>query len=98
MPDYDITVTRDGRWWMIAIPALDGLTQAEHFDEIDGMARSYIAVATDTLIDEVSVRIVGDVDALLEVIEDLKDRLSVHERDGKIIPLDQLRTELNLDD
>jgi hypothetical protein len=25
--DYDIEVYRDGRWWMIRIPELDGLTQ-----------------------------------------------------------------------
>jgi hypothetical protein len=28
MPSYDIEVTRDGRWWAIHIPAINGLTQA----------------------------------------------------------------------
>ena len=55
MPEHDINVTRDGRWWMIAIPEIDGLTQAEDFDEIEVMARDY----TDTPIDEIAVRIVG---------------------------------------
>lgn len=56
MPTYDIEVTRDGRWWMIRIPALDGLTQAEFPGEIEDMARDYIAVTTDTPIENVAVR------------------------------------------
>jgi antitoxin StbD len=35
-------------------------------------------------------------DALLEEIEDLRDRLSVHEREGLTIELDKLKAELNL--
>ena len=60
MREYDIMVERDGRWWMIAIPEIDGLTQAEDFDDVEEMACSYIAVATDTTPDEVGVRIVGN--------------------------------------
>lgn len=43
----DYTVTRDGKWWMISIPSLDGLTQARRLSEIDDMARDYVAVAQD---------------------------------------------------
>ena len=56
MPTYDIEVTRDGRWWMVHIPALDGLTQARFPEEIEDMARSYIALVTDTRIENVAVR------------------------------------------
>lgn len=35
-------------------------------------------------------------EALLEEIEDLKDRLSVHERTGVTIPADKLAAELGL--
>ena len=56
MPTYDIEVYRDGRWWMIRIPELDGLTQARHRGEIDEMARDYIAICTDTPVDQVHVR------------------------------------------
>jgi hypothetical protein len=62
------------------------------------MARSYIAVSTDTPIDEIGVRIVGDTEALLELIEDLKDRLSVHERTGETVTLTELKADLGLDD
>lgn len=37
-------------------------------------------------------------DALLEEIEDLKDRLSVHERDGVTVSLDHLVAELGIGD
>jgi predicted RNase H-like HicB family nuclease len=98
MRTFDIQVTRDGRWWMIHVPEIDGVTQAEDFEEVEEMAHSYIAVATDVPRGEFDVRIVGDVDALLEVIEDLRDRLSVYEREGNTIPADKLSAELNLDD
>jgi hypothetical protein len=55
---YDVEVTRDGRWWMIHIPELDGLTQARNEGEIEEMARDFIAVTTDTPIAEVGVRVV----------------------------------------
>jgi hypothetical protein len=61
MPDrhtkhvYDVEVTREGRWWMIRIPELDGLTQARWPGEIRRMARSYIAVSTDQPIDTIAV-------------------------------------------
>lgn len=44
---YDITVTRDGKWWMIEVPAIDGLTQARRISEIEDMALSLIAVTVD---------------------------------------------------
>ena len=46
MSRFDIHVTRDGGWWMVHIPALDGLTQARFPGEIEDMARDYIAVST----------------------------------------------------
>jgi hypothetical protein len=58
MREYDIEVSRDGRWWMIHIPELDGLTQARHEGEIEEMARDYIAVTTDVPIAEIGVRVV----------------------------------------
>jgi hypothetical protein len=52
---YDVEVTRDGRWWMIAIPAVDGLTQARRLDEVNDMARSYIAIQTDVALSTVEL-------------------------------------------
>lgn len=57
MPTFDIEITRDGRWWMIHIPALDGLTQARFQGKIEDMApRSCIAVTTGLPIDEIVVQ------------------------------------------
>lgn len=56
MRTFDIQITRDGRWWMIRIPELDGVTQAEHPVEIEERARDYIAVALDLPIDSIAVR------------------------------------------
>lgn len=53
---FDVEVIRDGDWWMIAIPELDGyvtadgnvnvggLTQARSRDEVETMAREYISL------------------------------------------------------
>lgn len=59
MKTYEVTVERDGRWWMVAIPELDGLTQARRLDEVEQMAREYIAVTTDVPLSRVSVEISG---------------------------------------
>lgn len=65
---YDVKVTRDGRWWMIEVPAIDGLTQARRVSEIDDQARSLIAITLDVPSSEVEVKVtsmmVGDVDVL----------------------------------
>jgi hypothetical protein len=55
--EYEIGVYRDGRWWMIRIPELDGLTQARHPGEIEDMARSYIAATTGQPIDRIAVHV-----------------------------------------
>ena len=57
MHEYAIQVEREGRWWMIHIPEIDGLTQARRIDEIEDMARSLIAISTDTPVADVAVRL-----------------------------------------
>jgi DNA-directed RNA polymerase specialized sigma24 family protein len=44
---YEVQVRRDGKFWFIEIPALDGATQARNLGEVDEMARDYIAAVTD---------------------------------------------------
>ncbi len=79
MHEYKVEVTRDGRWWMIHVPEIDGLTQARRIGEIEDMARSLIAISTDTLLTEVGVRIasitvpgIGDIAGTAHHIEDLR--------------------------
>ncbi len=45
---FDVEVTRDGPWWMIAIPELDGLTQARNRAEVETMAREYISLTVES--------------------------------------------------
>jgi predicted XRE-type DNA-binding protein len=82
MKSYGATVAREGRWWMIAIPELSGLTQARRLDEVERMAREYIAVTTDVPLSQVGVEISGIEAAgqdLLEakvLVDDLRRRAS----------------------
>ncbi|GAB2606359.1 hypothetical protein [Kribbella endophytica] len=59
MKNYDAVVTRDGRWWMIEIPEMDGLTQARRLDDVEKMAREYIAVTLDIPMSQVDVSVSG---------------------------------------
>jgi hypothetical protein len=73
MNRYDVTVTRDGKWWMVRIPAIDGLTQARRLEEAPLMARDYIAIVLDVPIADVEVDVsvidVHGVDIAAEVAE-----------------------------
>jgi len=63
---YDVIVTREGKWWMVNIPEIDGLTQARRLSEAEQMAREYIAVTLDVRFSTVRVSMklgkVGTVD------------------------------------
>jgi len=47
MRTFEVVVRREGKWWMIEIPEIDGLTQARRLAEVEQMARSYISVDQD---------------------------------------------------
>jgi hypothetical protein len=65
MTAYRVEVARDGKWWMVAIPEIDGLTQARRLEEAALMARDYIAISLEVPIEEVEVTIaVIDVDGV----------------------------------
>lgn len=55
MKTYEARVSREGKWWMIAIPEIDGLTQARRVDEVEQMARECVAVTLDVPLSEVAV-------------------------------------------
>ena len=57
MHEYKIEVVRDGRWWMVHIPEIDGLTQARRLSEAETMAREYIALDRGIPVGEISVEI-----------------------------------------
>ena len=51
METYEAEVYQDGKWWMIRVPAINGLTQARNEGEIEEMARELIAVTKDVEVD-----------------------------------------------
>ncbi len=54
---YDVTVERDGQFWLIRIPELDGATQARTRDEIPDMARDYIAITLNVPADSFEIAV-----------------------------------------
>ena len=54
---YEVRVTRDGRWWMVEVPEVDGLTQARRLGEVELMARELIAVTTGAEPEDVEVEL-----------------------------------------
>lgn len=65
---YKVRVTRDGRFWLVAIPDIDGLTQARTLNEVEIMALDYIAITQD--IDPESI--------VLDVQIELPTEVNVH--------------------
>jgi hypothetical protein len=55
---YTAKVTREGRWWLVAVPDIDGLTQARRIGEAELMARELIAITLDVNIDDIEVAVV----------------------------------------
>ncbi|MGI8879569.1 MAG: HicB family toxin-antitoxin system [Jatrophihabitans sp.] len=54
MNTYRIDVTRDGRFWLIHVPAINRWTQARNLRELDAMARDLIAIMEDVPADSFS--------------------------------------------
>ncbi|GAA4626344.1 hypothetical protein [Cellulomonas oligotrophica] len=55
---YTATATRQGRWWIVSVPAVDGLTQALHLDDVAQAAAELVAVALDVPVEGVRVEVV----------------------------------------
>ena len=89
MSEYTARVTREGKWWMIAIPEIDGLTQARRLSDAREMAREYIAVTADRSIDDIEVTLsVESVDGvpvaeILATIHDERAQAEKLERDAR---------------
>ena len=52
---FDATVTREGRWWLITVAALDAVTQARSIREIPIMATDLVSSLLD--VDETAVAV-----------------------------------------
>jgi hypothetical protein len=88
MNTYEVTVTRDGRWWMVAIPAINGLTQARRLGEAADMAREYIAASQNVNLDTIDVHV---------TVESVGEVADVAERVAKITETRNQATRLEHD-
>jgi DNA-directed RNA polymerase specialized sigma subunit len=74
---YEVNVRRDGRFWYIEIPVLDGATQARNLREVDEMARDYISSVADVPGEEVelavTIELSAEVQAHLAAASALRD-------------------------
>jgi hypothetical protein len=70
---YVAHVTREGKWWMVAIPEIDGLTQARRLSEAELMAREYIALSQNVALDGVRVDTVLDAVGAINVVDTLAE-------------------------
>lgn len=76
MKNYDVTISREGKWWMVAIPEIDGLTQARSVQEAHEMARDYIAITLNIPKDSFGIHVfaekIGTVEHVTQILEDIK--------------------------
>jgi len=76
--EYTASVRREGKWWMVDVPAIGGTTQARRLSEAQLMARELIAVTLDVPIDDVSVIItiepIGGIEDIAERIAGIASR------------------------
>jgi predicted RNase H-like HicB family nuclease len=78
MKTYQLVIYRDGRWWMVSVPEIDGLTQARNLKEAEAMGRDLIAITLDVPIDsfdvEVSLASIGDVERISDQVTQIAAR------------------------
>lgn len=77
-PRYTARVSRDGRWWMISVPEIDGLTQARRLSEVVTMARELIALTLDIGTEDIDIALsidsIGDIDVQSRLDEIARER------------------------
>ena len=86
MHEFKIEVARDGKWWMVRIPEIDGLTQARRLAEAETMAREYIALAEGIPVDDIKIETASvrmeqpEFRELLEAARDIRRRRAENQR------------------
>jgi len=93
MHEYKIEIVRDGRWWMVHVPEIDGVTQARRLSEAETMAREYIALDQGVPYDEIKVETASIRMAEPEFRELLDGARSIKELREKAAALDNQATK-----
>lgn len=55
MKQYEVVVERDGKYWLVTIPAVRRVTQARSLHEVDAMARDLIAIMDEVAPDSFDI-------------------------------------------
>ena len=86
MKSYAVEAVRKGKFWMVSIPDLEGLTQARTFSDIPTMAQEWIELTTESA--NFTIRLqVGSVagssiDIALDRIKIAKQQAKKHEAEA----------------
>lgn len=92
-------VSREGRWWMIMLSEIDGLTQARRLADVEDRAGSYLGVDLDVAPDQMTVTIsLDDIGAVIGLDDRMRElrRLREQGRVGRE-QVDRLAIELARD-
>lgn len=54
---FEVETYREGKYWMVSIPAFDGLTQALSREDVELSAREYISSTTGEPFRDIAVRV-----------------------------------------
>ena len=91
MTRYTARVTREGKWWMVRVPGVDGITQARRLSEARLMAKEFVAVTQGVPLDDVEVDLVldsvaglDDISARLATIESNREQAAALERSATL--------------
>lgn len=60
---YEVHAERDGKYWLLKVPAIDRVTQARNAREIEAMARGLIAIMTEVEPDSFDIEVKYDLPA-----------------------------------
>jgi hypothetical protein len=82
MSAYDVTIKRDGKYWLVYIDGVRGLTQAREYGEVETMAREYISLVADEDYDTVeitSVTVEGVTDVINQAAQERAEAKALEE-------------------
>lgn len=74
---WAVNVQRDGKFWLIQVPGLEGGTQARTLAEVDEMSRDFITLMTDSV--ESSFDIDVNIQLPVEVVAHLAESVRLRE-------------------
>jgi hypothetical protein len=84
---FKAIVEREGKWWMVSVPEIDGLTQARSLVEAKKMARSLVSITEDIAQSDFEVNLtvsgvggLSDISAEVSAIAELRNEARTRER------------------